>query len=353
MSKLAIRVSDSACGDPSTVEVLREKEMSSFYQCADYLNSCTSTNSSSSNNQTQRVTAATRCEMLEWVCKVTDFLSLTASGDDIAVLTATLLDRFLQTAQGANVLASIPDFRCATMACFYIVAKVRADHSYVVSAHVMSTMSRGQFSVQQVEDMEMLILTSMKWHINPPTALTFVNEFLGLLPCSVSASMRQRTHELCKAQIRRAMMDYHVFALVEASSLAFAALRNALRDVGMDHIILNHVCAIFCYATHTNYNSHCHAKQIQAVLCGKNDLIVPSPSLSHKANRHSNNTSKSTTTSNSSNSSSSSILKSSVTTERHVSHRHECRRTSSSLPFYGDSSSLSPCGVALEATAAK
>jgi Cyclin, N-terminal domain len=323
--QIAMKESSWSCEGPSTVEVLRKQEMSSYYQCHDYLASC--------SNQQGGVTAAIRAEMLEWACKVTDFLKFTASGDDIAVLTATLLDRFLQTPQGTDILTNVPSFRCATMGCFYLVAKVHADHScYTVSADVMAAMSRGQFSAQQVEDMEMLILTSMKWHINPPTALTFVTEFLHLLPPSVSESTREQTYQLCQAQIQRSILDYQVFALTEASSIAFFAVHNALRSLGMDEILLEHVCAIFSYATHTSYSSRRCGEHFQAALLTENAIFtIPSSSSNNKVNK-----------------STSSISKRSTTTKE-LRHSRHYRR------FYRpriDSTSLSPCGVVLEATAA-
>jgi Cyclin, N-terminal domain len=317
MSK-ATRDWSSLCEGPSTVEVLRKQEMSIYYQCHDYL--------ASTSSQPLGVTAAIRAEMLEWVCKVTAFLKLTTSGDDIAVLTATLMDRFLRTPEGADILTCVPAFRCATMACFYLVAKVHADHCYVVSADVMSAMSRGQFSAQEVADMEMLILTSMKWHTNPPTVLTFVSEFLNLLPSSVTACTKEQTYQLCQAQIQRSILDYQLFALTEASTIAFFTVQNALRMLGMDEILLEHVCAIFSYATHTDYSSRC-SKHFQAALLGENATCTDSSS-STKAN-------------------SSSILKRSTKKERRSSrhHRHHHGRRV-------DSSSLSPCGVVLEATPA-
>jgi Cyclin, N-terminal domain len=221
----------------SSVEVLRYQELSHHYQCRDYLaGGCV-------------VTEALRAEMLHWVLKSSSYMKMS---QEIPVLTATLLDRFLQTKRAAEILESVPDFRLATMGCLYLTAKVH--EPYVsISANVMSAFSQGMFSAQQVEEMECVILHALDWHTNPPTTMMFVREFLQLLPSSVSASMKEQALDHCHTQMQRCMLNYRVFALREASTIAFFAVQNALACLGMDSITLGHVAAIFSYSTHTDF----------------------------------------------------------------------------------------------------
>ncbi|CAB9520263.1 Catalyzes the transfer of endogenously produced octanoic acid from octanoyl-acyl-carrier-protein onto the lipoyl domains of lipoate-dependent enzymes. Lipoyl-ACP can also act as a substrate although octanoyl-ACP is likely to be the physiological subs [Seminavis robusta] len=301
MVNTMIRQSSSSsrcCEGPSTVEVLRKQEMSACYQCRDYLEAA--------DSKAESVTEATRAEMLEWVCKVSSFLKL---NDDIAITTATLLDRFSQTPQGNTILSSVPSYRLATMACFYLTTKVHAHEAHddlcpcTVSAETMSAFSHGLFSAQQVEEMELCILQSMGWRTNPPTALTFVREFLLLLPCSVSSKMKDHAYQLCQAQIQGCMLDYDLFALTEASTIAFFAVQNALRTLGMDEILLKHIAAIFSYATHTDYTSRC-SEQIQAALVVVRDKPSPTspPFLKKRRQQRRRSSASSTSTSSSSSS---------------------------------------------------
>ena len=216
---------------PSSIEVLRCQELSRNYQSRDYLVAGGA------------VTEALRAEMLEWVCKSSSYMKMS---EDIPSYTATLLDRFLQTEQGCTILQSVSQFRLATMGCLYLTAKVH-DPCVVISSKVMSAFSQGMFSAEQVEEMELQILKGLNWYTNPPQALAFVREFLLLLPSSVSAATKEQAFDLCQIQIQRCMLDYEVFALTEASTIAFFAIQNALASLGMDSITLGHVAAIFSY----------------------------------------------------------------------------------------------------------
>lgn len=239
----------------SSLEVLRYQELSRHYQCCDYLAAgCV-------------VTEDLRAEMLEWVVKSTSYMKMS---EDIPMLTATLLDRFLQTKRGSKILDSVADFRLATMGCLYLTAKLH--EPYVsISASVMSAFSHGMFSAEQVEEMELIILSALEWHSNPPTAMMFVREFLQVLPSSVSATMREQAYDYCHTQIQRCMLSYQVFALREASTIAFFAVQNALASLGMDSITLGHVAAIFSYSSHTDFFANPENEEIiQAYLLGRN-----------------------------------------------------------------------------------
>ena len=243
---------------PSSIEVLRRQELSSHYQSCDYLRDVTTTTARTSATVSPSVI---RREMLDWVIKITSFLKL---NDDLAIRTATLLDRFLQTHQGSCCLTSAPSFRLATMACFYLTVKVHDEHNTsncndnndtttIVNAELMAALSQGVFCPEEVEEMEVILLQALDWHISPPTALTFVREFLELIPCSVSTAMKESAYELCRIQIQQSCLDYSIFCLHEASTIAYVALQNALRSLGMDAMLVRHVSDICSFATHTDF----------------------------------------------------------------------------------------------------
>lgn len=225
---------------PSTIEVLRSRELSHEYQCCDYL-----------GDSSFVVTTDSRIEMLEWVEQVSVYLKFS---HNISFATATLLDRFCQTDKGQEVLDYLPDYRLATMSCLYISAKLH-DPNVVVSSQAMSAFSKGMFSAQQVEAMELDILVSMNWRVHPPTALEFVTEFLLLLPCSISQDTKRKAYDHCQTHLQRSIYDYEAFCLTEASMMAFFAVQNALRSIRVDSIILGHIASIMSYATHTDYYS--------------------------------------------------------------------------------------------------
>lgn len=236
---LAKRRSNADMEGPSSIEVLRSRELSHEYQCCDYL------------GNDSVVSTDTRMEMLEWVEQVSVYLKFS---HNVSFATASLLDRFCQTDKGQAVLNYLPDFRLATMSCLYITAKLH-DPNVVVSSEAMSAFSKGMFSAKQVEAMELDILVSMNWRVHPPTALEFVTEFLMLLPCSISQDTKRKAYDHCQTHLQRSIYDYEAFCLTEASMMAFFAVQNALRSIGVDSIILGHIVSIMSYATHTDYYS--------------------------------------------------------------------------------------------------
>lgn len=269
MTNSRTRTTASAEG-PSSIEALRYQELSQQYQCCDYLVAAGPGGSV--------VTEDIRTEMLEWVSKSTSYMKM---HEDIPLLTATLLDRFSQTKQGAVILQCVPDYRLATMGCLYLTSKVH-EPSVAISSKVMSAFSQGMFTPAQVEDMELVILTALCWRTNPPTALAFVREFLLLLPSSVSALTKEQTYDLSHQQLQRCMLDYQVFALREASTIAFFVVQYALSSLGMDSITLGHVAAIFSYSTHTDYYSQPENERVmQTFLLGNEE----GPSNQQQPNR--------------------------------------------------------------------
>lgn len=79
--------------------------------------------------------------------------------------------------------------------------------------------------------MELEILEAIQWRMNPPTALSFIKNFLALVPGIImSKNDRDTVNELAKYQTELAVHEYS-FVAIDASIVAFAALMNALETV--------------------------------------------------------------------------------------------------------------------------
>lgn len=72
-------------------------------------------------------------------------------------------------------------YSLAAFACFYIAAKVYNSGPQVISSNVLSNMVRGKFTAEQIEEMEVEILTILRFRVNPPTAVTYVWELMPML----------------------------------------------------------------------------------------------------------------------------------------------------------------------------
>ena len=177
-----------------------------------------------------------RAKMVGWQYQVADFCRF--DRETVAVATS-YFDRFLGTPAAAECHANTDLFQLAAMTCFYTAAKIHEPESF--EPWMLSKMSRGLYSPEEVEKMEMVILQAIGWRMNPPTALAFVREFLDMLPkCYISEVNKTAVLDLCKFQTELCVRIYQ-FVPVKASTIAMSALLNALESIGMDYSILGMV----------------------------------------------------------------------------------------------------------------
>jgi hypothetical protein len=95
-------------------------------------------------------------------------------------------------------------------------------------------LSSGRFTPEQIETTEMGILSALLWRVNPPTAISFVQNLLELVPCHRLPEQRDVMLEVVETQLELAVSDkYEAFRFVnvKASSLGFVALMNYLERV--------------------------------------------------------------------------------------------------------------------------
>ena len=174
-----------------------------------------------------------RAKMVGWQYQVADFCRF--DRETVAIAT-NYFDRFLGTPAAAECHANTDQFQLAAMTCFYTAAKLHEPESF--EPWMLSKMSRGLYSPEEVENMEMVILEAIGWRMNPPTPLSFVREFLGMLPeCFISEVNRTAVFDLCKFQTELSVRIYR-FVTVNASTIAISALMNALESIGMDYSLL-------------------------------------------------------------------------------------------------------------------
>jgi Cyclin, N-terminal domain/Cyclin, C-terminal domain len=180
-----------------------------------------------------------RSKMVGWQYQVADFCRF--NRETVAIATS-YFDRFLTKDKAAEALSNTEFFQLAAMTCFYTAAKIHEPESF--EPRMLSKMSRGLYTAEQVEKMEVVILKAIGWRMNPPTALSFVREFLDILPDTcLNEEMRSAVYDLCKFQTELCVRIYE-FVPVKASTIAMAALVNSLESLGMDCSSLRLVEAI-------------------------------------------------------------------------------------------------------------
>ena len=180
-----------------------------------------------------------RFRMTEWCFQVVDVCKYDRETVEIAI---SYLDRFLATPKGADVLKDRKVFQLAAMTCLYTAIKIHEPEA--MEPQVVSRLSRGTYSAEDVEAMERMIITAIQWRMNPPTAMSFVRFFMALLPVgAMEEEDRTAAVELAKYQTELAVGEYS-FVGVNASTIACAALANALQtleNVELKHSILENV----------------------------------------------------------------------------------------------------------------
>lgn len=149
------------------------------------------------------------------------------------------LDRFLLTAAGLPVLGDTNAFQLAAMTSLYTAVKIHEPE--IMGVDLVSKLSRGQYTPQQIESMEYTMLQGLGWRVNTPTALAFVRKFLELLPQgTLEESIAEAAYDLSKFQSELAVGDYNLVP-IQASTVAYASIINSLEGLGVDPSIIENL----------------------------------------------------------------------------------------------------------------
>lgn len=177
-----------------------------------------------------------RTKMVSWCFQVVDFCKFQRETVSIAI---NYLDRFMATPASSLAHSDRKVFQLAAMTCLYTAVKIHEPEA--MDPKLVSTLSRGTYSPQEVEAMEANILGALQWRMNPPTSLSFVRLFLDLLPADfLTATQRETAYELSKFQTELAVNEYD-FISVKPSIVAYSSLVNALESLCLDDGLLSHI----------------------------------------------------------------------------------------------------------------
>lgn len=211
----------------ATIAVMRTKEETD-YRCEDYITNF----AQSHENGTSPLVVDRVCRklMADWCLKVVDRCSFTR---DTATIAMSMLDRYL--ANDATALVNRNVFQLASMTCLYTAIKIH--ESEALQPETIVQLSRGIFSVKDIEAMEVSILFAISWRTNPPTPLTFVQYFLEALT-GISQEQKTTLLELAKVQTEMTIADYS-YVCQNASSIAFASLANAMKMLHIPSSVLD------------------------------------------------------------------------------------------------------------------
>lgn len=195
-----------------------------------------------------------RKKMVAWSYQVVDFCKFNRETVEIAM---SLFDRFLVTPSGTRALQDRSMFQLAAMTSLYTAVKIHEPEA--MDPKLVSSLSRGTYSPEDIEKMEQIILQELHWRVNPPTALSFVREFFNLIPVdAMDESTRKLVFDLTKLQTELAVSENN-FVAIKASVAAFCSFMNALESLCLDPKVIQYVGIMLQEATGI---SSCCSEQI-------------------------------------------------------------------------------------------
>jgi len=214
------------------INVMLYQEMSDAYQCKDYLlrrrsENETSTNCGMSDDSDEgtppplinEIDTLCREKMCEWAYRVIDHFH---ASREIVAIAFSCLDRFVDRCSCDRAA-----FKLAAMTSIYMATKVF--NSREISMTSLAELSRGEFDLAHIAEMEKIMLTTLKWRVHPPTVQCFINYLHSLVPIH-KGPITRAIHKRASFFAELSLFDYS-FVTQPRSLIAIAALMNAMEGM--------------------------------------------------------------------------------------------------------------------------
>jgi len=191
-----------------------------------------------------------RSKMASWCYQVVDFCKFRRETVEIAM---NFLDRYLTTPAGMAALVDRKAYQLAAMTSLYTAVKIHEPEA--MDPKLVSNLSRGTYSPEQIETMEASLLAALQWKLNPPTALSFARLFLDLIPSDMlNEGIRQTAYEITKYQTELSVSEYEMVG-VRSSTIALCSLMNSFESVNMDAKVLGQIGYVLSQAVGTDMHN--------------------------------------------------------------------------------------------------
>jgi hypothetical protein len=187
-----------------------------------------------------RIDEYCREQIVEWSFRVVDYFRIDR---EVVAISLSFLDRFL-----ANCRCDRTSFKLAATTTLHLAVKLLYPCK-LADLGILSDLSRGEFDMCDVSEMEAHILHALSWNLHPPTAIAFSSIFLDYF--FSSARMLHvpinDLDDICDVSsffCELAVCDYF-FVPLGASRIALAAILNALEGMfGPDNNLAGEVIRI-------------------------------------------------------------------------------------------------------------
>lgn len=218
------------------LQAMLKQEESGKYDCADYL-SVTSwqqhnskpkfelTRRASCPSHGARIDEYCREQIVEWSFRVVDYFRIDR---EVVAVSLSFLDRFLASYRCDRKL-----FKLAATTTLHLAVKLLYPCK-LADLGILSDLSRGEFEMKDVCDMEERILRNLSWNLHPPTAMAFSAIFLDYFFASrvvtISGADLDDLYDVSSFFGELAVCDYY-FVHMRPSTIALASIMNALEGM--------------------------------------------------------------------------------------------------------------------------
>lgn len=203
--------SEEAC---EVLNVARQQE-AKLYRCRDYIGRLRRLQVS--KYPVQAPDAACRRTMCEWAYRICDCGQISCERELVAVA-FSYLDRFLD-----RCTCDRSSFKLAAVTAFWMATKIFGPTQ--ISPRSLADLSRGEFELQQILDMEKIMLRELEWHVNPPVAQSFIRHLLQLFGID-----KESCNEIYRRAIFFAELSVYEYMFVSNDHymIAVACLLNSM-----------------------------------------------------------------------------------------------------------------------------
>lgn len=219
-----------------TLRAMLKQECLGHYNCLDYLSltpwhqevyqvNKRGSHGRKDNVAETRIDEYCREQIVEWSFRVVDYFRIDR---EVIALSISFLDRFLSKCRCDRT-----SFKLAATTTLNLAVKLLYPCK-LGELGILSDLSRGEFDMADVADMEGCILRSLSWQLHPPTPVAFATLLLDYVSYDtsfeISSADLDDVYDVSSFFCDLAVCDYF-FVPLNSSTVALAAIQNALEGM--------------------------------------------------------------------------------------------------------------------------
>jgi len=186
-----------------------------------------------------RIDEYCREQIVEWSFRVVDYFRIDR---EVVAVSLSFLDRFL-----GNCWCDRTSFKLAATTTLHLAVKLLYPCK-LADLGILSDLSRGEFDMRDVSEMEAQILHALSWRLHPPTSIAFASMFLDYFfasrPVALTSSDIEDIYDVSSFFCELAVCDYF-FVTMKGGSIALASILNALEGMlGPDNVMAREILIV-------------------------------------------------------------------------------------------------------------